>query len=298
MNSSSAAVITRPSVRLDIEHAPEAAISAGTRQIVFSTGGRKHGPVTRLVSPSDVGELIKPFVFLDHFEVVPRPEPLFGIHPHSGIATLTVVLRGGLAYEDTTGKKGSVPTGGLEWMKAGNGVWHDGGPTLGEPLRGFQLWVALPASEENAQPESQYIAPEAVQGDGPVRVILGSYGQARSVIHAPAGINYFHIRLKDGQRWRYTPPEGHTVAWLAIDKGALRSPEPIGEGQLAVFEESEGAIELKAKGDTSFVLGSAVKHPHPLVLGHYSVHTSEVTLAQGEAEINRIGQRLRAAGRL
>ena len=295
--SSAAAVIDRPALRFDIENAPEA-VSAGARRIVHIDSGRRHGPVTRLVGPSDVGELIKPFVFLDHFEVVPRPEPLFGIHPHSGIATLTVVLRGGMVYEDTTGKKGSVATGGLEWMKAGNGVWHDGGATPGEPLRGFQLWLALPSSDENAPPESQYIAPDAVQEDGPVRVILGRYGQARSAIRAPEGINYFHVRLKDGQRWRYTPPEGHTVAWLAVDKGALRLPEAIDEGQLAVFDESEGAIELEAKGDTSFVLGSAVKHPHPLVLGYYSVHTSETALIQGEAEIDRIGQRLRAAGRL
>jgi redox-sensitive bicupin YhaK (pirin superfamily) len=298
MNSSAAAVIIRPAVRFDIENAPEPAVSAGTRRIVLSTSGRRHGPVTRLVSPSDIGELIKPFVFLDHFEIVPRPQPLFGIHPHSGIATLTVVLGGGMVYEDTTGKKGSVLMGGLEWMKAGNGVWHDGGATLGEPLRGLQLWVALPSSDENAPPESQYIDPDAVQEDGPVRVILGRYGQARSAIRAPAGINYFHVRLKNGQRWRYTPPEGHTVAWLAVDKGALRSSELIGEGQLAVFDESEGAVELEAKGDTSFVLGSAIKHPHPLVLGYYSVHTSRATLARGEAEIDRIGERLRAAGRL
>jgi redox-sensitive bicupin YhaK (pirin superfamily) len=298
MNSSSAAVIARPARYKDIENAPEAVLSADARQIMFSTRGRRHGPITRLVSPSDVGEMIKPFVFLDHFEVVARPQPLFGIHPHSGIATLTVVLRGGLAYEDTTGKSGMVAKGGLEWMKAGNGVWHDGGPTLGEPLRGFQLWVALPPSEENAAPESQYIAPDLVQEDGPVRVILGRYGSARSVIRAPAGINYFHVRLKDGQRWHYIPPEGHTVAWLAVDKGTLRSFESIDEGQLVVFEESDGAIVLEAKGDTSFVFGSAVKHPHPLVMGYYSVHTSEGALTQGEAEIDRIGQQLRAAGRL
>src|ERR1700674_3336366 len=274
------------------------AVTVGPRRIAFRTSGRQHGPIKRLVSPSDIGELIKPFVFLDHGEVVPTPRPLFGIHPHSGIATLTVVLSGGLAYEDTTGKNGEVVAGGLEWMKAGNGVWHDGGAIKGEPMRFFQLWVALPASEENAPPESQYIDPDAVQEDGPVRVVLGRYGQARSAIRAPAGINYFHVRLKDGQRWRYAPPEGHTVAWLAVDKGDLRSPEPIGEGQLAVFEESDDAIELEADGDTSFVLGSGIKHPHPLVLGNYSVHTSGATLAQGEAEINRIGQRLRAAGRL
>jgi redox-sensitive bicupin YhaK (pirin superfamily) len=298
MNTAAAAVVARPTFRFDVENAPEAAVSTGPRRIALVTSGRRHGPITRLVSPSDIGELIKPFVFLDHAEVAPGREPLFGIHPHSGIATLTAVLRGGLAYEDTTGEKGSVPTGGLEWMKAGNGVWHDGGPTPGEPLRAFQLWVALPSSEENAPPESQYIAPDAVQEEGPVRVILGSYGRATSPIRAPAGINYFHIRLKDGQRWRYAPPEGHTVAWLAVDKGKLRSPEPIGEGQLAVFEESDAPIELEADGDTSFVLGSGIKHPHPLVLGYYSVHTSGAALAQGEAEINRIGQRLRAAGRL
>jgi redox-sensitive bicupin YhaK (pirin superfamily) len=203
-----------------------------------------------------------------------------------------------MVYEDTTGKTGSVPTGGLEWMKAGNGVWHDGGPSPGEPLRAFQLWVALPPSEENAPAESQYISPDAVQQEGPARVILGRYGSATSPIRAPGGINYLHVRLKDGERWHYAPPAGHTVAWLAVDEGGLRSHAPIGAGELAVFEESEGAIEVEADGDTSFVLGSAIKHPHPLVLGYYSVHTSPATLEQGEAEINRIGQRLRAKGRL
>jgi len=290
------AAVARLGRHFELENAP--APSAGTRGIALVTRGRRYGPITRLVSPSDIGELIKPFVFLDHAEVAPRPEPLFGIHPHSGIATLTVVLSGGLAYEDTTGKRGSVPTGGLEWMKAGNGVWHDGGPTPGEALRAFQLWLALPPAEENAPPESQYVAPDAVQDDGPVRVILGRYGRARSAILAPAGINYFHVRLKDGERWSYAPPERHTVAWLAVDTGGLRSPAPIGERQLAVFEESGAPIELEADGDTSFVLGSAIKHPHPLVLGNYSVHTSTATLAQGEAEINRIDRQLHVAGRL
>jgi redox-sensitive bicupin YhaK (pirin superfamily) len=276
---------------------PLKSVNVAPRRIVFSTRGRQHGPITRLVSPSDVGEMIKPFVFLDHGEIKPTGKPLFGIHPHSGIATLTVVLRGGVNYEDTTGKQGRIATGGLEWMKAGNGVWHDGGPVEGEPLRFYQLWVALPASQENTPPESQYIAPDAVQQDGPVRVVLGRHGRAVSPIHAPEGINYFHIRLKDGDHWRYIPPEGHTVAWLAVDKGRLQSTETIREGVLAVFEESDDAVEVQAVGDTSFVFGSAVKHPHPLVLGNYSVHTSAETLARGEAEIRRIGELLRVIGR-
>jgi hypothetical protein len=62
-------------------------------------------------------------------------------------------------------------------------------------------------------------------------------------------------------------------------------------------KESGGAIELEADGDTSFVLGSAIKHPHPLVLGRSSIHTSRAALTQAQAEIDRIGQRLRAEGR-
>ena len=55
---------------------------------------------------------------------------------------------------------------------------------------------------------------------------------------------------------------------------------------------------MRAEGATSFVFGAAIKHPHPLVLGYYSVHTSREALARGEAEIDRIGERLRAEGRV
>src|SRR5258706_3861484 len=118
-------------------------IAAAPRGIALRTFGHRHGPITRLVSPSDIGEAIKPFVFLDRAEVRYTGKPLFGIHPHSGIATLTAVLDGGMAYEDTTGKKGTVGAGGLEWMKAGVGVWHDGEPLPGDPLRLFQPFVRL-----------------------------------------------------------------------------------------------------------------------------------------------------------
>ena len=288
--------VSDPSLEIDV--ARSFSPPATARRIVFRSAGRRHGPITRLVSPSDVGEMIKPFVFLDHAEMAFTGEPLAGIHPHSGIATLTTVLEGGLAYEDTTGKEGQVTKGGLEWMRAGKGVWHDGGPLEGDPLRVFQLWIALPEQEELTPPESQYIPPDAVQQDGPVRVILGQYGGARSRIRAPEGINYFHVRLKNRERWVYSPPRDHNVAWLAVDKGRLIASEAIESGEVAIFEESEKPIELHAEGTTSFVFGSAIKHPYPLVLGYYSVHTSATALARGEAEIRRIESRLRAAGRL
>jgi redox-sensitive bicupin YhaK (pirin superfamily) len=268
------------------------------RRIVHRTRGASHGPITRPVSPSDLGELIKPFVFLDHFDLQPGGGQPFGIHPHSGIATFTLLLSGAVAYEDTTGKSGVLPTGGLEWMRAGAGVWHDGRSVDLSRMHGLQLWLALPPELEHAAPESQYIAPAEVPQDGPVSVMLGRYGASRSPVHAPDFINYLHVKLKVGERWCYEPPVDHAVAWVFVYAGHIDSPESVGAGELAVFDESNEPLEFLSQGDTGFVLGFAIKHLHDLVLGHYSVHTSAQALERGEAEIQRIGLRLRAEGRL
>ena len=280
------------------------AVATQARAIVYRTRGSQHGPITRLMSPGDLGEFLKPFVFLDlvGFDAGGAHKG-FGLHPHSGIATLTWLTEGDTLYDDTTGEKGVLPAGGVEWMRAGNGVWHTGAPAPGvKRVQGFQLWVALPASEENAPARSLYLAPSQVPQEGPARVLLGRYGAAQSAIPAPAPMNYLAVQLKDGEHWRYTPPAGHTVGWVAVNAGRLGAGDPtggpIGTGELAVFEESGEAIDFVAQGDTSFVLGSAVKHPHELVMGYYSVHTSKAALDQGEAEIRRIGARLREEGRL
>ena len=82
-----------------------------SRVIVGRTQGRRNGPVTRIVSPAELGELIKPFVFLDYFDFAPSGDALFPMHPHSGIATITVLLSGNLRYEDTTGASGVLSAG-------------------------------------------------------------------------------------------------------------------------------------------------------------------------------------------
>lgn len=267
------------------------------RDIVHRTRGTSNGPITRLVSPSDLGGLIKPFVFLDLFEFTGGPAPPLelGWHPHSGIATVTVVLDGSVQYAETTGSAGMLPAGGVEWMQAGGGVWHTG-TVDSAPVRGFQLWVALPPELENAPNRSQYVMPQQAPSAGPVRVILGTYDGMTSPIVAPP-MTYLVVTLKDGERWTFHPPSGHGVAWVSLMDGALRASSGIMRGEVAIFEHAETAIELVAEGDTRFVLGSATQHPYELVLGYYSVHTSAEALRQGEAEIRRIGRQLRAEGK-
>jgi redox-sensitive bicupin YhaK (pirin superfamily) len=249
------------------------------------------------MSPSDLGQLIKPFVFLDLAEFDPRHAPMdlqMGWHPHSGIATLTVILDGGIRFQETTGRDGALAKGGIEWMRAGGGVWHTGSVEPGH-AKAFQLWVALPPELENAPNASQYLVAKDVPEEGHVRVILGEYGAERSEIAAPP-MTYLHVSLGPGERWTYAPPQGHDVAWVAVHEGALLTPEPVRDGEIAVFDHSEEPIEFRAAGKTGFVLGSAAQHPHELVLGTYSVHTSPEALRQGQTEIRRIGQELKAKG--
>lgn len=264
------------------------------RQLAVRSAGRVRGGINRLVSPGDIGQLIKPFVFLDLFELGANGSNM-GMHPHSGIATVTVVLDGAITYTDTTGGEGIVPAGGVEWMSAGGGVWHDGGALPGQPVTGFQLWLALPEEDENGPSQSQYLSPQQVQRHGPARVIIGNDGDASSLIRPRAPINYLHVSLADGERWTYTPPAGHDVAWVAVASGALHTADTVIGREVAVFDEGEGAIDFVAQGRTEFVLGSAPRHPHELVTGYYSVHTSAQALEQGEKEIERIGAQLRTA---
>jgi redox-sensitive bicupin YhaK (pirin superfamily) len=266
------------------------------RPIALRTRGHSHGRVTRLVSPGDIGGLIKPFVFLDYFDADPATAPKFGFHPHSGIATLTLILSGQAFYKETTGREGVIDTGGVEWMRASSGVWHTGGMFGQERIKGFQLWVAMPPELELAEPRSQYLDASDFHFAGPARVIAGEYDGVESVVESPPGITYLDVRLKAGERWTFHPAKGHDVAWIALHRGRVSTPEQVSTGEVAVFEPGDQTIEFEALADTGFILGSAVKHPHELVTGNYSVHTNADALRIGESNIADIGRRLHNQG--
>jgi redox-sensitive bicupin YhaK (pirin superfamily) len=274
------------------------AVDTNVREVAFRTGGTVMGPITRLVTPSDVGEMIKPFVFLDAFDTNPNPPREIGFHPHSGIATVSLLFQGKFKYMETSGTEGVLDAGSVEWMRASKGVWH-GGISYGEKnVQGYQMWIALPPELENAECEAFYCGAENIAAEGPARIILGQYGKTASIIPAPPGMNYLDVRLKASEQWTYNPPKDHNVGWLTFQKGRLHVPSVVEAGELVVFEESEEPIHIEAVEDTRFVLGSAVKHPYDLVTAKHSVHTNSAALESGQAEMQRIGETLRAAGRI
>jgi redox-sensitive bicupin YhaK (pirin superfamily) len=269
------------------------------RRIIRRTRGSRHGPITRLMSPSDLGLTLKPFVFLDLFEaeggLMDMP-----VHPHSGIGTVTVFTKGDVRFDDPEAGQGTISYGGVEWSRAGGGMWHGKELSAGSSPRfqGFQLWVALPPELENGPSESQYLKASAMEQAGPAYVIVGAYEGAASPVRAPEGINYLLVTLKAGETWTYQPPRGHSIGWLAVAQGTLDADGTVNAGEMVVFDRDEGPILLTVLGDNDavFVLGSAVPHPHDLHLGHYSVHTSAEALERGERRIAELGAKVAAAG--
>lgn len=260
------------------------------RAVAYRTRGSQHGPITRLISPGDLGEVLKPFVFLDLFEADRLDGPGFAPHPHSGIATLTTFLEGRATYADSTGERGTMTEGSVEWMRAGSGVWHGGDPVRGIPMRGYQLWLALPAALELSPAESLYLEPGMLEKVGPARVVLGSYEGVTSPIPLPVSIAYLHVKLGNGERWTYRPGADHEIAWLALNTGKLHTAGCVLQRELAVFAEGRDEIDLVAEGAVELVIGSAARHPHPLVTGTYSVHTNPAALAEGERTIAELGR--------
>jgi redox-sensitive bicupin YhaK (pirin superfamily) len=259
--------------------------------------GRQHGPITRLISPDDVGELLKPFIFLDYFNAEITPGFGFPMHPHSGIATLTWQPGCDVQYQDTTGKSGTLKAGGLEWMNAGGGAWHQGMLQGNGRVTGFQLWVPMPPAIEDGHSLGQYVPPDEVPVvpivGGAVKVLLGSFESARSPITSHQDMNYFVVSLAPGQTWRYQPPIEHDIAFTFKFEGDGLIQGMPAEAELLVFEQGDGEIEISAAAvNITVLLGTAKKHPYPLILGTSSVHTNAQSLERSLEKIRQIGANL------
>jgi redox-sensitive bicupin YhaK (pirin superfamily) len=146
---------------------------------------------------------LDPFLLLDHFASNDPDDYIAGFpdHPHRGFITLTYMLDGHMEHRDSMGNRGDLRAGGIQWMKAASGVIHSEMPQQTDGLmRGFQLWINLPAGEKMSDPQYQEFSNEripVVEHKGArVKIISGEYAGRRGPIQDPhTAIQYFDIFL-------------------------------------------------------------------------------------------------------
>ncbi|MET1161897.1 MAG: pirin family protein [Pseudoxanthomonas sp.] len=202
--------------------------------------------LTRVIGGPDLPEL-DPFLLLDEFGTDRAEDYLAGFpsHPHRGFETVTYMLDGRMRHKDNHGNEGLLTPGSVQWMTAGRGLVHSEMPEQESGrMRGFQLWVNLPARDKMTDPKYQEYAPDRIPvatpaADVSVKVIAGRVGEVVGPIVQPATDPvYLDIELQAGTAWEYILPEGHN-AFAYIFEGAAT----VGEGEDArALETQEMAV--------------------------------------------------------
>jgi redox-sensitive bicupin YhaK (pirin superfamily) len=201
--------------------------------------------------------VLDPFLMLDHFASTDPDDYIAGFpdHPHRGFVTLTYMLDGHMEHRDSMGNRGDLRAGGVQWMKAGSGVIHSEMPRQSEGLmRGFQLWINLPAAQKMTDPEWQEIpAPSIpdVEVDGSrVRLVSGRIGPAEGPVQDPhTDLLYLDAAL---------PRDG--CATLPVAAGAAAFIYPF-EGQVRVGGLTVRTHELAVLGDGDTVEVASAEGP-------------------------------------
>jgi len=166
-----------------------------------------------------------PFLMLDEFGSENKDDYIGGFppHPHRGIETITYMLQGEFEHEDSTGAKGKMKSGDVQWMKTGSGIIHSEMPTMSEgKLHGFQLWVNMPAKLKMSKPDYNYIDSHKMQvhvdSDKQVKVIAGKFKSAEGPVkgHNVEPI-YFDIELKKDKNFNFELPLNHNSFIYLID---------------------------------------------------------------------------------
>ena len=182
---------------------------------------------------------LDPFLMLDEFGTDRAEDYIAGFpeHPHRGFETVTYMLDGRMRHRDNHGNEGLLVPGAVQWMTAGRGVVHSEMPEQeAGRMRGFQLWVNLPARLKMSEPRYQEFAPERIPVAHPaegvsVKVIAGRATDADGAgvtgpIQQPATEPlYLDIVLAPDRAWSIALPAGHN-AFVFVFEGALS----VGEG--------------------------------------------------------------------
>lgn len=232
------------------------------KKINFSTKGIQANvgslSINRML-PNRYTNKVGPFVFLDY--VAPAIKEIInkdgmGAHPHRGIATLTYILQGEEEHFDSAGNYAKIHSGGVQWMKAGTGIVHDGNlnydtETDSKMIQGFQFWINLPAKNKAEKPAHLAIQANEVpkkalpNNSGWIKVIVGNYEELNSKIPNYSEQFLYHIHLETGKQFSINMADKIEVAAFISTQDAILNNTEFQAGDFIEFGRKAGEIEIK-----------------------------------------------------
>ncbi|MHB1951618.1 MAG: pirin family protein [Acidiferrobacteraceae bacterium] len=214
---------------------------------------------------------LDPFLMLDHFSSDDPGDYIAGFpdHPHRGFITLTYMLNGHMEHRDSMGNRGDLRAGGVQWMKAASGVIHSEMPQQTDGLmRGFQLWINLPAAEKMSAPSYQEFdasrIPAITRNGVSARLLAGPFaGGTGPVLDDCTALNYLDISLSPGAGMNHEVPADRTVFIYVFDGAVSVADREVPVHHLAVLG---GGSEVRVTGGARggrliLVAGRPIREP-------------------------------------
>ena len=268
------------------------------KQISFSGKGQRADigdMIIYRILPNRYTDAVGPFVFLDHIAPAVHHAPIkggTGPHPHRGIATLSYILHGEDEHFDSSGNHAKVSSGGVQWMKAGNGIIHDENLTVDSNLKdnlthGFQFWINLPAVNKAEKPEYLAIQANDVPQQllekeiGWIKIIVGAYENLQSVIPDYSRQFLYHLHLEAGKQFSMTTEPGlEYAAFLALGDVQINDNE-YDSGEFIEFDREEGIVEIdnNSKEAVDVLLFGGERYSEPIVAEGPFVMNSKLEIA-------------------
>jgi quercetin 2,3-dioxygenase len=231
---------------------------------------------------------LDPFLMLDHFSSDDPDDYIAGFpdHPHRGFITLTYMLDGHMLHQDSMGNKGNLESGGAQWMKAASGVIHSEMPQQTAGLmRGFQLWINLPASEKMTAPAYQEYSPEAIpqySNDGVyVKVLCGQYQYAHGPIEDPhTKVQYFDVTLEPAHTFTHQLASDMQAFIYVFEGAATVASTSLPQHTFAVLSAGEN-IQVSADADGArFIMVAGQPIGEPIIQYGPFVMSSDAEIQQ------------------
>ncbi len=205
-----------------------------------------------------------PFLMLDEFGSDNSEDYVAGFppHPHRGIETVTYMLAGDFEHKDSTGGKGKMTAGDVQWMKTGSGIIHSEMPAMKEgKLHGFQLWINMPAKLKMSKPEYIYIDADKMSvhkdDEKKVKVIAGKFETAEGpVIGHNVEPIYFDVELNRDKIFSYDLPANHNTFIYLITgeiKIGAKKHKNIKDSTLILLSKGK-SLKVKADRNSKFLL--------------------------------------------
>jgi len=227
---------------------------------------------------------LDPFLLLDHFGSDNPDEYIAGFpdHPHRGFITFTYMLDGHMQHRDSMGNQGELKPGGVQWMKAASGVIHSEMPRQANGLmRGFQLWINLPASEKMSAPAYQEFSaaaiPEVALADAQVRVLAGEFNGTYGVINDPAtDVRYLDVSLAADACFRLPLETTHHAFVYVFEGSAHLANAAVAKHTLAVLGAGDAVEVVAGSTGARFILVAGRPIGEPVVqYGPFVMNTRE-----------------------